>query len=408
MANTLTTSILVVILLSFSGITAAARTKLHFMTRQDVSLLSPNDNGLCKSMVEPQGYICQEHKVTTEDGYILSLQRMPAGLSGKSADNPPVLLQHGLLADGITWLYNSPSESLPFILADNGYDVWIANTRGTRFSRGHTSLSPNDPAYWEWTWDELAAYDLPAMVQYVQQQTGQKLHYVGHSLGTLIAMAALSQGKLLNMLRSAALLSPIAHLNHITSLLTKVAADLFSAEDLYWLGLREFVPQGQAAAKLIEDICSKHGVNCLNLVQALTGPNCCLNSSKTKSFLDNTPQSSSTKNMIHLAQMIRTGTIAMYDYGNEEDNLKHYNQSTPPVYNMKSIPKDFPLFLSYGEKDSLSDPTDVGVLLQNLKDHDADKLTALPIQDYAHLDFVVGVNANNLVYHSIMVFFQGN
>lgn len=37
-------------------------------------------------------------------------------------------------------------------------------------------------AYWEWSWDELAAYDLPAAVQYVNDQTGQKLHYVGHSL----------------------------------------------------------------------------------------------------------------------------------------------------------------------------------------------------------------------------------
>lgn len=98
----------------------------------------------------------------------------------------------------------------------------------------------------------------------------------------------------------------------------------------------------------------------------------------------------------------------MYDYGNEEDNMKHYKQSTPPVYNMKSIPKDFPLFLSYGEKDSLSDPTDVGVLLQNLKDHDGDKLTVLSVENYAHLDFVEGVNANKLVYHPIMAFFKRN
>lgn len=33
----------------------------------------------------------------------------------------------------------------------------------------------------------------------------------------------------MNMLRSAALLSPIAHMNQITSLLTKIAADAFLA-----------------------------------------------------------------------------------------------------------------------------------------------------------------------------------
>uniref|UniRef100_A0A2C9UUE5 Lipase n=1 Tax=Manihot esculenta TaxID=3983 RepID=A0A2C9UUE5_MANES len=420
MANTLTTPILVVILLSLSGITAAARTKLHLITRQDVSLLSPNNtDSLCNSMVETQGYICQEHKVphsnsveffivTSEDGYILSLQRMPAGRSGKLADNPPVLLQHGLSSDGATWLSNSPDESLAFILADNGYDVWIANTRGSRFSRGHTSLTPYDPAYWDWTWDELAAHDLPAMFQYVHQQTGQKLHY-----GTLTALAVLSQEKLPNMLRSAALLSPIAYLNQITSLLSKAAADAFLVENISFLILEDkkmvtiFIGKlnSQATSKLLEYICSEPGVDCTNLWTAVTGANCCLNSSN---ILDNLSQPTATKNMIHLSQMIRTGNIAMYDYGNEEDNMEHYNESTPPVYNMESIPKDFPLFLSYGVKDSLSDPADVGVLLQNLKDHDADKLTVLSVEDYAHLDFVFGVNANNVVYHPVMAFFNRN
>lgn len=40
-------------------------------------------------------------------------------------------------------------------------------------------------AYWDWSWDELVAYDLPATFQYVLDQTGQKLHYVGHSLVNL-------------------------------------------------------------------------------------------------------------------------------------------------------------------------------------------------------------------------------
>ena len=41
-------------------------------------------------------------------------------------------------------------------------------------------------AYWDWSWDELVAYDLPATFQYVHDQAGQKLHYVGHSLVSCI------------------------------------------------------------------------------------------------------------------------------------------------------------------------------------------------------------------------------
>lgn len=44
-------------------------------------------------------------------------------------------------------------------------------------------------AYWEWTWDELMAYDVTASVKFVHDQTGQqKLHYVGHSLVNISAL----------------------------------------------------------------------------------------------------------------------------------------------------------------------------------------------------------------------------
>ena len=46
----------------------------------------------------------------------------------------------------------------------------------------------------------------------------------------MIAFAAFSQDKLMDMIRSAALLSPIAHLGEMSSPLGKVAADAFLAE----------------------------------------------------------------------------------------------------------------------------------------------------------------------------------
>lgn len=45
---------------------------------------------------------------------------------------------------GDAWFLDSPEESLGFVLADHGFDVWVGNVRGTRWSHGHISLSENN------------------------------------------------------------------------------------------------------------------------------------------------------------------------------------------------------------------------------------------------------------------------
>ncbi|KAE8706286.1 Triacylglycerol lipase 2 [Hibiscus syriacus] len=106
---------------------------------------APVSSGICATLVTIHGYKCQEHEVKTEDGCILNMQRIPEGRVGGGHKKQPVLIQHGVLVDGMTWLMNSPEQNLPMILADIGFDVWIANTRGTRFCRSHVSLDPHYP-----------------------------------------------------------------------------------------------------------------------------------------------------------------------------------------------------------------------------------------------------------------------
>ncbi|KAG5128915.1 hypothetical protein JHK84_035312 [Glycine max] len=344
-------------------ITAAqGKEQLHSNSEWPKSFSVIRDTDGISKVAETQGYTCEEHKATTEDGYILSLQRLPAGQSGKKAHKPPVLLQHGLFCDAIVWVVNPPDESLGFILADNGYDVWLANVRGTKYSRGHISLHPNDMAYWDWSWDELARYDLPAFVQYVYNQTGQRMHYAGHSLGTLMVLADLSRGKLLDMLRSAALLCPIAHLNHVTSPVARTAAQSF-----------------------IADGCSKQ----------ISGRH--LPYSKPDQLLK---QPTDTNH--------RTAKIAKYDYGDQRQNMQHYGQRVPPLYNMTKISNEFPLFLTYGRQDALSNVKDVQLLLNDLRDHDGNKLVVLFTEDYSHYDFIMGVNVNQIIYDPMIVFFEVN
>lgn len=174
----------------------------------------------------------------------------------------------------------------------------------------------------------------------------------------------------------------------------------------YWLGIYEFDPLGEAAHRLLLEICKQPGVNCHDMLTCITGKNCCLNASSIQIFLEHEPQPTATKNMIHLSQMLRRGNIARYDYGNRHENMKHYGQADPPAYNISAIPQDLPLFLSYGGQDALSDVGDVKHLLERLKSHDKSKLMLNYQPRYAHGDFVMAVNANQFVYDPLLSFFK--
>ncbi|XVF57823.1 hypothetical protein PTKIN_Ptkin07bG0013500 [Pterospermum kingtungense] len=381
---------------------------------------APAVNGICATSVTIHGYKCEEHEVKTQDGYILNMQRIPEGRVARSGGRTrnkkqPILIQHGVLVDGMTWLLNSPEQNLPMILADKGFDVWIANTRGTRFCRQHVSLDPSQPEFWDWSWDELVSYDLPAVFDFVFNQTRQKIHYIGHSLGTLIGLASFSEGHQADTLKSTAFLSPVAYLSHMTTALGVVTARAFVGEITTLFGIAEFNPKGQQASAFLKSLCNYPGVDCYDLLSAITGHNCCLNSSTVDLFIKNEPQPTSTKNMVHLAQKastkqkfaaVRDGVIAKYNYGRSDYNLMHYGEAKPPIYNISNIPHDLPIFISYGGRDALSDVRDVQLLLDHLKFHDVGKLMIQYIKDYAHADFIMGINAKDIVYNKVVQFFQ--
>ena len=67
-----------------------------------------------------------------------------------------------------------------------GYDIWLGNQRGTKYSTEHTTLNPKkDKAYWEYSFTEMGQFDAPAQVDYVRNATGaEKVTYIGHSQGT--------------------------------------------------------------------------------------------------------------------------------------------------------------------------------------------------------------------------------
>lgn len=158
-------------------------------------------------------------QVTTADGFRLGVQRINSrSLSSASEPKGPVFLNHGLLSSGQTWVVNPPDESdvsPAFVLADKGYDVWIGNGRTTSFSHGHEYLTEKDEAYWNWSLDELADFDLPSMLHLVTNITNKKINYIGHSEGAQSALAGLIEGDLIDIMDKVALLAPVAYVSHI-------------------------------------------------------------------------------------------------------------------------------------------------------------------------------------------------
>ena len=53
----------------------------------------------------------------------------------------------------MAWIINEASKAPAFFLANQGYDVWLGNNRGNRFSNGHTLLDTSSREYWEFDWE---------------------------------------------------------------------------------------------------------------------------------------------------------------------------------------------------------------------------------------------------------------
>ncbi|CCE85600.1 Piso0_005214 [Millerozyma farinosa CBS 7064] len=156
----------------------------------------------------------EEYKITTEDGYILTLHRLidPKETAADRQSRRPILLQHGLLSCSGSYL-SSGYSSLSYFFLKKGYDVWIGNNRAW-FEPQHVFYENvwHNELYWDWDVREMAYYDLPCIINNIlsHKPNHDQLTLIGHSQGCTQTYLMLKNGNLKEMHRKVNLFVQLA------------------------------------------------------------------------------------------------------------------------------------------------------------------------------------------------------
>ena len=366
-----------------------------------------------RQLIESRGFTCEEHDIVTKDGYILTAFRIVHPLMAANETTRSVILQHGLLSSSRDWLINAPGgdaseqlgdvgNNLGFELAKRGYDVWLTNSRGNKYSMKHVSLSSKDCQFWAFTYADMAKYDVPACIDYVLNMTGSKdLAYVGYSQGTLMMWGTLSRYPKYNeVVKPFIALAPIMSLQHISKALRAVA-NLPLLPDLLGKIDAPFLPNCKLIRTIEETFCKPPLLPiCLSVVGIAGGfDSSMINETRMEVYAEGVPAGTSNKNLLLFGQAIKTGKFADFDYGSKK-NLEVYGRETPPEFVIEDITNPNIAMIA-GVNDFLATPADVDILRSRLRV----KLLmdyVVPYEKWSHLDFIWGIGASKYVNQPVI------
>ncbi|XP_050352135.1 lipase 1-like [Nymphalis io] len=352
------------------------------------------------------GYKSEEHTVSTEDGYLLTVFRLLPKCNQRQRF--PVILAHGIYDSSDAWILTGPQTGLGYILATKCYDVWAANLRGNVYSRKHIRLDPDkDPEYWEFSFDEIGRFDLPAIIDYVLGITAQsKTYYIGHSQGStdFFVMGSL-RPEYNDKIRLSILLAPVAWMKNLKSVIPKIIArQTKNIKDfLYTVGFRELFAKQQLIHAISEILCQYFPQEVCGTALALTTGYVrgSITSKNLAVVIGHLLVGVSVKTLAHFGQLIVSQKFQRFDEG-KEINIKTYGTVTPPQYNVSLITS--PIVLVCAENDWVSSLRDINILQSRLPN--VVEKYIVPEPTWSHNNHLWGVNATEYVFDKILNYFD--
>ena len=319
---------------------------------------------------------------------------------------------------------NSPELAPGLVLARAGFDVWLGNNRGNYFSKDHVHFTPDEKEFWDWDWEEMGTYDLPAMIDYILITTNQhKLRaFIGHSQGTtqMFAGMSLMPEYFESHVEMFIALAPVVSLYHTSNdMLIRLTPMLNTIKWwLEWFGMYDVFARRSLQSKVSTGFCYTFPDLCTSLKLGFLDENENENNKdsekreqtpknsterareeeaikRAKLRVERFPSGNGWRNLVHFGQIIQAKRFQRYDYGDEKMNLQKYGAPRPPEYDLSKIKNKMAIFA--GESDTLSDPKDVAWLLDENQSHLNHKLIVeyLPLKG-GHDTFMMGEDMSYL------------
>lgn len=354
------------------------------------------------------GLSAETHKIQTDDGYLLQSFRVIHPEFKDRKDMKPVFLQHGFLDSSDGFVVCANDESLAVFLARRGYDVWLGNSRGNKYSMGHIREDISTKEFYDFSYQDMAEFDIPAIQSYILEETNQKINYIGQSQGTTMMFAALSDSltseKVHQKLDRFIALAPVVYMFHHKVKLARFLFN-FSLEDIYlkkgsypihtsYFGHNDnLLAYHEFMSKIVPSVFT-------NILMATESSSHVNNIENFYKYIKLPKGQGSLKSLLHWKQMAgKKDTFAKLDYGSEELNFEKYGQNTAPEYDFSLMKAK--IFLYMGKEDLLIQEEDKNAFIDTLQENGVNFKERV-YDNCGHLTFSVGINESQRSFLDII------